>query len=267
MSGGARARPASTAAIAGPGRRGRHWLWEASGGDVRALFVGVGPPGPREEVLARVALGAAPPLAWLRQVHSATVLAAAPGFCGEGDALFTAEPGLALAVAAADCVPVLLAGPEGVAAAHAGWRGLAAGVLGATIRAATARPDRWTAWIGPAIGPCCYEVGEDVAARVVAASAPEVVLPGPAGRPHLDLPAAARRQLAAAGVGQVHVLGHCTRCDAERLWSYRRQGRAAGRNLGFIWRAARFPAAPARSPAALRRTCNGGRCRPPLAFT
>ncbi len=237
MSEGAALRTAQPA-IAGPLQRGGRWLWEAGAGDLHVLFVGIGPEGTREEVLARVAGARPPPLAWLKQVHSATVLAAAPGMCGEGDALFTREGGLALAVAAADCVPVLLAGPEGIAAAHAGWRGLAAGVVDATVRAATARPERWTAWIGPAIGPCCYEVGEEVAAQVAAASAPEVVLTGPAGKPHLDLPEAARRQLAAAGVGRIHVLAHCTRCDAERLWSYRRQGRAAGRNLGVIWRAA-----------------------------
>jgi hypothetical protein len=112
-------------------------------------------------------------------------------------------------------------------------------VLGATVRAAAPRPERWTAWIGPAIGACCYEVGYEVAEEVAAASAPEVVTFGPAGRPHLDLPGAARRQLEMAGVDDVRCLVRCTRCDAERLWSYRRQGKAAGRNYGFIWREAR----------------------------
>jgi copper oxidase (laccase) domain-containing protein len=92
--------------------------------------------------------------------------------------------------------------------------------------------------VGPAIGACCYEVGEEVAARVVAASAPEVAVAGPAGRPHLDLPHAARLQLAAAGVAEVIVLPRCTRCDEENLYSYRREGRRAGRNLAFIWRRA-----------------------------
>lgn len=222
-------------ALAGPTQRGGHWLWEAGAGEVRVLFTGVGPRDTREEVLAAVA-GHALPLAWARQIHSATVLDASPGLCGEGDALVTRERGLALAVASADCVPVVLAGPDGIAAVHAGWRGLAAGVIPAAVRAATAQPAAWTAWIGPAAGACCYEVGEEVAAQVAAASAPEVVVPRPAGRPHLDLQAAARRQLAAAGVGDVRWLPQCTRCDAERLWSYRRQGTAAGRNLAFVWR-------------------------------
>lgn len=221
--------------IAGPLQRGGHWLWEARGAGVRVLFAGAGPAAGREEVLARVA-GRALPLAWAKQVHSATVLPAAAGSCGEGDALVSGDPGLALAVATADCVPVLLAGPAGVAAVHAGWRGLAAGVLPAAVRAATPAPDRWTAWIGPAIGACCYEVGDDVAERVAAASSPEIVTQGPAGRPHLDLSAAARRQLAAAGVGTIHLLLHCTRCDAERLASFRRDGKAAGRNYAFVWR-------------------------------
>ncbi len=226
---------ASEIGIAGPTLRGGHWIWEGAGGEARVLFSGVGPEGTREEVLRRSA-GRELPVAWARQIHSATVLPAMPGVCGEGDALMTNERGLALAVTVADCVPVLLAGPEGIAAAHAGWRGLAGGVLGATVRAAAPRPERWTAWIGPAIGACCYEVGYDVAEQVAAASAPEVVTPGPAGRPHLDVPGAARRQLEMAGIGEVRCLLRCTRCDAERLWSYRRQGKAAGRNLAFIWR-------------------------------
>jgi hypothetical protein len=223
--------------ITGPERRGGHWVWEvpeAVAGGARMLFAGVGPEGTREEVLRRVA-GRDLPLAWPRQVHSATVLQAAPGRCGEGDALISGERGLALSVASADCVPVLLAGPEGIAAAHAGWRGLATGLLAAVVRAAAPAPERWTAWIGPAIGACCYEVGYEVAERVASASAPEVVTPGPEGKPHLDIPGAARRQLEAAGVGTVRWVPRCTRCDADRLWSYRRQGKTAGRNLAFIW--------------------------------
>ncbi|HEX5758599.1 MAG TPA: peptidoglycan editing factor PgeF [Thermoanaerobaculia bacterium] len=226
---------AADGAFAGPLRRGGHWLWEARGDGVRAIFAGAGAKGTRDEVLSRVA-GRPLPLAWAKQVHSSTVLAAAPGACGEGDALVTREPCLALAVATADCVPVLLAGPEGVAAVHAGWRGLAAGVLPAAVRAATPVPSRWTAWIGPAIGPCCYEVGEDVAERVAAASNREVLTPGAAGRPHLDLPGAAHRQLASAGLGAILLLRHCTRCDPERLASYRRDGQAAGRNYAYVWR-------------------------------
>jgi YfiH family protein len=198
-------------------------------------FTGRGITNDREETLRAIA-PSAPPLAWAKQVHSAVALAARPGMCGEGDALFTEEAGLALSVVTADCVPILLAGPRGLAAIHAGWRGLADGVIASALEKLQGSSGEWTAWIGPAIGACCYEVGEDVAERVVAASGPEVVIPGPTGRPHLDLPHAARLQLAAAGVGEVNVLPRCTRCDTEKLWSYRREGKRAGRNMAFIWR-------------------------------
>jgi YfiH family protein len=148
-------------------------------------------------------------------------------------------------VVTADCVPVLLAGPAGIAAVHAGWRGVVAGVVGAAVAAMReARrlvAGQWqgtelAAWIGPAIGPCCYETGGDVAAQVAAASEPGVVSPGPAGRPHLDLQAAVQWQLAAAGVAEIQTVALCTRCAAEQLHSYRRDGRGAGRNHSFIWR-------------------------------
>jgi YfiH family protein len=191
----------------------------------------------REEVL-RAIEPAAPQPAWVKQVHSAVALPARPGACGEGDALFTEEGGLALSVATADCVPVLVAGPRGLAAIHAGWRGIAGGVVAAALEKLQGRPGEWTAWVGPAIGVCCYEVGDEVAQRVVAATDPGVAVPGPAGRPHLDLPRAVRHQLASAGMGEVIVLPRCTRCDEMTLWSYRREGKKAGRNLAFIWRAA-----------------------------
>jgi len=189
----------------------------------------------REALLARLA-GEDLPVAWARQVHSARVLPAHAGQCGEGDALVGRGRGLALSVVTADCVPLLLAGPSGIAAAHAGWRGIAAGVVGATVAALGGPAGETVAWIGPAIGPCCYEVGQEVAAQVAAASAPDVITAGPAGRPHLDLQLAVRRQLQAAGLRQVHVLPLCTRCQDARLHSYRRDGKAAGRNHAFIWR-------------------------------
>lgn len=221
--------------MVGPFQAGGHWLWRDRCGEVEVVFTGRGPAGDRDEVLQRVQPGA-PPVAWAKQIHSATALPARPGHCGEGDALFTRETGLALSVVTADCVPILLAGPEGLAAVHAGWRGIVEGVVPATIEAAVERPEEWTAWIGPAIGPCCYEVGEDVAARVAGASRPDVVVPGSGERPHLDLQEAVRHQLETAGVREVAAVSHCTRCDAERLWSYRREGRGAGRNLALIWR-------------------------------
>lgn len=225
--------------ISGPREEGGHWVWRAGRPGVAAAFVGRGPAGSRAEVLARIE-GAPGEVAWAKQVHSNRALAAAAGECGEGDALFTREVGLALAVATADCVPVLIAGSEGIAAIHAGWRGIDSGVIPRTIETATetlgGAPADWTAWVGPAIGACCYEVGYDVAAEVATASVPETVTPGPSGKPHLDLPGAARNQLLAAGLRNVQAPPRCTRCDEDHLWSYRREGKAAGRNLAFIWK-------------------------------
>jgi YfiH family protein len=241
--------------IEGPLPAGGHWVWRAREGDVEVRFTGRGPTPEsteREEVLGRIEPDA-PPVAWAKQVHSARVLPAHPGHCGEGDALFGDAPALALSVVTADCVPVLLAGPRGLAAVHAGWRGIVGGVIPATLEAAGARSG-WTAWIGPAIGPCCYEVGEEVAEQVAAASGPEVVRAGPAGRPYLDLVAAARRQLAAAGIEEVRAVASCTRCEADRLYSFRREGKGVGRNVAFIWRrCAPAPlAGPGRTPEAGR---------------
>lgn len=230
--------------IRGPEHAAESWIWSGSGHGAEVRFVGCGPEpkADRGAVLATLH-PEAPPLAWARQIHSDRVLlpaAGAAGEWGEGDALVAGPGGPALCVVTADCVPVLLAGLEGIAAVHAGWRGLAAGVIGRTVEEAVrtlgADPAGWTAWIGPAIGPCCYEVSPEVGEQVVAASDPAVALPGPAGKPHLDLHAAARRQLERAGIKDIHTVPTCTRCDTERLWSYRREGKAAGRNLALIWR-------------------------------
>jgi purine-nucleoside/S-methyl-5'-thioadenosine phosphorylase / adenosine deaminase len=222
--------------LQGPRYENGFWVWRARLGDVEVRFTGRGPHRERDEALRAVA-PAAPPVAWAKQIHSALALPARPGFCGEGDAVFTDRPGVTLSVVTADCVPVLIAGPAGLAAIHAGWRGIAAGVIPVTVGRMQGSPEECSAWVGPAIGACCYEVGEDVAARVVDASAAEIAACGPNGRPHLDLAGAARVQLAAAGVRNVIVLPRCTRCDEQKLWSYRREGKAAGRNLAFIWRA------------------------------
>jgi YfiH family protein len=223
--------------ISGPRLSGGFWVWESATPQARALFVGRGPRLGRMETLAAVDREG-PPVAWARQVHGSDVaLPDAPGECGAADALLARRPGLAVAVATADCVPILIGGPEEVAAVHAGWRGIVSGVVGETVRRMGTEPGELEAWIGPAIGACCYEVGEDVAAEVVAASGPEAVAPGRRGRPHLDLSAAGRRQLEAAGVGGVHLVVACSACD-ERLWSYRRDGAGVGRNLAFVWRPA-----------------------------
>jgi YfiH family protein len=209
--------------IAGPFERGGYPVWEDRRGDVEVRFVGRGPAGGRDEVLARIGEPDLP-VAWAKQVHSARVLpAAAPGECAEGDALVTDSSGLALAVVTADCVPVLLAGPSGIAAVHAGWRGIASGVIPATLTA-LGKPAGWTAWIGPAIGPCCYEVGEDVARPFREAFGADVVRDGT-----LDLWTAAERALRAAGVEQVQRFDICTSCHGDRFFSHRRDAGKTGR--------------------------------------
>ncbi len=230
------------APVEGPVTRGGHPVWWVSSGGIEVRFVGRGPGGTRTDILGRLEEGA-PLVAEAKQVHSGTVLPAREGFSGRGDALWTARPGLALSVITADCVPVLLAASEAeggrVAAVHAGWRGITAGVVEGALEALGAPPETLAAWIGPSIGVCCYEVGGDVADEVAAASDPSVAIPGhrtPRGRPHLDLAGAVRHQLVRAGVPAPRVLLRCTRCDAERLWSYRREGKGVGRNVAFIWR-------------------------------
>ncbi len=238
-----RPRPDSRAApLRGPLPAGGYPVWAARAGTVEVRFVGRGAGGGRGEILERVE-GVGLPVAAARQVHSGRVLEAGPGPCGEGDALWTARRGLALSVITADCVPVLLAAagaqrgasPGPVAAIHAGWRGIEAGVVARTVRALEVAPAELSAWIGPAIGACCYEVSDEVAARVAAASHERVVVLGPGERPHLDLPGAVRHQLLAAGVPEPRIVVRCTRCDAGSLWSYRREGKGAGRNLAYVW--------------------------------
>jgi polyphenol oxidase len=170
-----------------------------------------------------------------RQVHSARAVIAEHGARPEADALVTTERDLGLAVYTADCLPVLIAGPTAIAAVHAGWRGLAAGVIEAALARLSDPAGRLTAWIGPAMGPCCYQVSEEVASLVAAASTAAAWIPR-RPRPHLDLPGAARAQLEARGVGDVRLLVHCTGCESGRFWSYRRHGATGRRNYALIWR-------------------------------
>jgi YfiH family protein len=219
----------------------RHWCWRGTLGGARFSFYGKasgadgGGEGDVEAALERAGIA----LVTLRQVHSARVIeATAAGPRGDGDALMTRQRGLALRVVTADCVPVLLASPDAIAAVHAGWRGLAAGILSTVVAALgpDARPLR--AVIGPSIGRCCYEVGPEVAEQVAhrAGSAAVILERGEGRRPHLDLALAARLELAAAGVEEIATIDACTRCAVERLWSYRRDGKRSGRNVALIWR-------------------------------
>ena len=172
----------------------------------------------RNRELAQGHTGAAR-LAQGRQVHGTRVVVDGRGI-EESDGQVTTARGVAAMVLVADCLPVALAGADGVGVVHAGWRGLAAGVLEAGVEATGAV----AAAIGPGIGPCCYEVGDDVRAVF-----------GAQGRT-LDLKAVARARLEAAGVQEIHDCGLCTACDPERFFSHRRDRGITGRQAGLAWR-------------------------------
>lgn len=199
-------------------------------------------PGHVQENRRRLAevLPSPEPPHWLRQVHGTQVarIEAASAGEAEADAAVTAVPGTVLAVLTADCLPVLFcdrAGTE-VAAAHAGWRGLVAGVLENTVAAMHTEPRQLLAWLGPAAGPQAYEVGEEVFAAFAGADpgAGACFRPTRPGHWHADLFALARRRLHAAGVGQVHGGDLCTIGDAKRFFSHRRDQRC-GRMASLVW--------------------------------
>lgn len=176
----------------------------------------------------------------LRQVHGALVHVAPWEGTPDGDAAVADEPGLLLGIETADCLPVLLVDPvlRRVAAAHAGWRGSAAGVTAAAARALIergSRPGDLLAALGPGIGPCCYEVGEELR-EAFGPQGAGLFRPGPRGRPHLDVRAANERQLLALGLRPERLahLADCTHCLADRYHSYRRDGRGAGRMISFV---------------------------------
>jgi YfiH family protein len=163
---------------------------------------------------------------WLRQVHGTTV-AVEPGENEpEADAALTRTPGTVLAILTADCLPVVLAARDGreVGAAHAGWRGLAGGVLEATVAAMHTDPADLVAWLGPAAGPQAYEVGQEVFEAFAGrnASAADAFAATRPGHWRVDLYALARLRLADAGVGEVHGGGLCTISDPARFFSHRR---------------------------------------------
>lgn len=192
---------------------------------------------------ATAALGTtADRVALVHQVHGDAVrVVNAPTWplavAGEADGLITTTPGVVLAVRVADCVPVLIAGPRGVAAVHAGWRGLVAGVLPAAVRALRARLGAvpLVAAVGPRAGVDAYETGEGVVDALVEAGLPRARISarGPAGRLHTDLGAAARLQLEAAGVDEVDVARACTISD-RRFFSHRRDGAETGRQAALV---------------------------------
>jgi len=158
----------------------------------------------------------------------------------EADGVLSTAPGVAACVSVADCAPVLLADPgsKAVVAVHAGWRGTIARAVHAGVRAlagiAGAPPERFLAAVGPSIGPCCYAVSPDLAARFAAEIGP--VVGGDPAAPHLDLWEANRRLLVEAGLRaeQVEVVGKCTSCDIRSFFSHRRDRGRTGRQVAFI---------------------------------
>lgn len=199
--------------------------------------------GNRAGLVAALGLPSAP--WWLQQVHGTGVLPVDRLLPGPmpldeepvADAAVTRTPGAVLAVLTADCLPVLFAADDGsvIAAAHAGWRGLAAGVLEATVAAMAAPASRISAWLGPAAGASAYEVGEEVRAAFVDrdGGAAMAFAPTRPGHWHVDLYALARQRLANVDVTAVSGGGECTISDA-RFYSHRRE-RQTGRMASLIW--------------------------------
>jgi YfiH family protein len=194
----------------------------------------------RRRVRAQLRLPAEP--LWLEQVHGIEVadLDAARGGAPHltADAAIARRAASVCAIQVADCMPVLFAARDGcaVAAAHAGWRGLAAGVLEATLARLAVAPAGLIAWLGPAIGAAHFEVGGEVRAAFLAhdAAAAAAFTANTRGRWQCDLNALVRRRLSAAGVTAVFGGGWCTYSDPLRFFSYRRAGRC-GRMAALIW--------------------------------
>ena len=176
---------------------------------------------------------------WLKQVHGTRCVDAAlvePGT--EADASFTRERGVVCAVLVADCLPVLLCDDEAsvVGVAHAGWRGLAAGVVEATVGAMALPGERLMAWLGPAIGPQAFEVGNEVRERFmdVDAAADAAFVAAPDGKWLCDIALLARQRLSALGIRRIAGADSCSVADATRYFSYRRDG-VTGRMASLVW--------------------------------
>ncbi|MGE5468565.1 MAG: peptidoglycan editing factor PgeF [Ignavibacteria bacterium] len=179
------------------------------------------------------------PPRWLRQVHGVCCIdAETPGDSPEADACLTRGTAHACAVLTADCLPLLLCDEDGsvVAAAHAGWRGLVGGVIESTVAAMAVPASRLLAWLGPAIGPTAFEVGDEVRAAFATADSRAVAafVPHGQGKWLCDLHALARMRLARLGVERLYGDPSCTFTDAARFFSYRRDG-TTGRTATAIW--------------------------------
>ena len=200
----------------------------------------------RERLLGIADLPGVP--VWLDQCHGTRVLdlnadsqeTIGPGSAGlKADAAIARAPGLVCAVLTADCLPVLLTDTSGsrVAAVHAGWRGLAAGVIEAAVRALGRSPEEMLAWLGPCIGFGAFEIGPEVRDALLDKDpgAADCFDPGRGDRWHADLQGLARRRLSALGVSSISTAGMCTHSDRERFFSHRRDG-PCGRMATLIWR-------------------------------
>lgn len=200
-------------------------------------------PGRVEENWRRLEAATGLSFARVRQVHGARVVTASTGGapCHEADAVVSRTAGVAACISVADCVPVLIADPTSgaVAAVHAGWRGTVARAPAAAVQALAAgagsRPRDLVAVIGPSIGPCCYEVSEDLAARFEQDFGAGVVH-RTRPTPRLDLWEANARALGAAGLqaDRIGRLGRCTACEHHLFFSHRRDAGATGRQVAWI---------------------------------
>lgn len=184
------------------------------------------------------------PPRWLHQVHGDRVLRLTSEVLDgepQADAAFTSQPGVVLAILTADCLPILLCADDGaeIAAIHAGWRGLASGVIEACVRRMATPPARLLAWLGPAIGPQSYEVGGEVREAFLShdARAEAAFAPTRPGHWQCDLYTLACQRLRALGIEHIHGGGLDTFADA-RFYSYRRDGAQSGRMASLIWIAA-----------------------------
>lgn len=191
--------------------------------------------------LLRTALALPAEPQWLQQVHGTAVVALPAVEPPIADASFSTAADQVCVVLTADCLPVLFCDRAGrwVAAAHAGWRGLCAGVLEATIKTFASAPGEILAWLGPAIGPTAFEVGPEVRDAFCCheARALEAFRPGEGDRLFADLYLLARQRLQAAGVRDIYGGDLCTYSDPQRFFSYRRD-RDTGRQASLIWRSA-----------------------------
>ncbi|MBK5965137.1 hypothetical protein CCR95_13830 [Thiocystis minor] len=209
----------------------------------------------RARLLARLGLSAAP--CWLRQVHGrAIVRVGTANPDRDADGAVADTPDAVCVVMTADCLPLLLCDERGtrVAAVHAGWRGLAGGVVEAAVAALDIAPERLLVWLGPAIGPAAFAVGDEVRECFVAADARAAAAfrPGrpagaggaPGGAWFADLFLLARQRLAQLGIARIYGGGDCTFSQPRRFFSYRRDG-VTGRMASLIWLAPRAEDSPA----------------------